>query len=528
MDSAGIACPDIGTMSGCVLGGGTAINAGLWWNPVALDWDVNFPTGWKSTDLAPAISRVFSRIPGTYTPSLDGVLYNPSGYNLIGKGLAAGGWANVSANSVPNSKNRTFSHTPYMYSHGERGGPMATYLVTANARSNFHMLMNTMVNKVVRTGGHITGIQVAATANGGSTGTINVTPVTGRVILSAGTFGSAKILMRSGIGPADQLAIVKASTDGPTMQNSSEWITLPVGYNLDDHTNTDLVIRHPDVKFYDFYAAFTTPIASDASAYLSKRDGILAQAAPNIGPMFWESVYGADGVTRQLQYTARVEGPNGDNNGRLYGTLVLDNTDTLLGTMTLSQYLGRGAKSRGRAVISNSLAMSIGTQPYLSDPNDTAAVIKSIQNVQAILNKVAGLTWVVPPPGQSAVDYVNSLPLVASAGRTANHWIGTAKMGTDDGRQNGGTAVVDTNTKVWGTDNLFVVDASIFPGMMSTNPSALVVSAAEHAVEKLNALAANKALAQYAQCGGSTYSGGMTCAAPYKCVVQNAFYSQCV
>ena len=195
--------------------------------------------------------------------------------------------------------------------------------------------------------------------------------------------------------------------------------------------------------------------------------------------------------------------------------------------MTLSQYLGRGATSRGRAVISNSLSMSIGTAPYLIDPNDTAAVVKSIQNLQAILSKVAGLTWVVPPPGQSAADYVKSLPLVPSS-RTANHWIGTAKMGTDDGRQNGGTAVVDTNTKVWGTDNLFVVDASIFPGMMSTNPSALVVSAAEHAVEKLNALAANKALAQYAQCGGSTYSGGMTCAAPSKCVVQNAFYSQCV
>ena len=101
-------------------------------------------------------------------------------------------------------------------------------------------------------------------------------------------------------------------------------------------------------------------------------------------------------------------------------------------------------------------------------------------------------------------------------------------MGTDDGRQNGGTAVVDTDTKVWGTDSLFVVDASIFPGLMSTNPSALVVSAAEHAVERITALAANKALGRYAQCGGSTYSGGMTCAAPYRCTMQNSFYSQCV
>jgi len=30
-DSNGITCPDVGTMSGCVLGGGTAVNAALWW-----------------------------------------------------------------------------------------------------------------------------------------------------------------------------------------------------------------------------------------------------------------------------------------------------------------------------------------------------------------------------------------------------------------------------------------------------------------------------------------------------------------
>jgi cellobiose dehydrogenase (acceptor) len=67
----------------------------------------------------------------------------------------------------------------------------------------------------------------------------------------------------------------------------------------------------------------------------------------------------------------------------------------------------------------------------------------------------------------------------------ANHWIGSVKLGTNDGRSNG-DAVVDLNTKVYGTDNLFVVDASIFPGMASTNPS---VTASEHASEKILALA---------------------------------------
>ncbi|KAK6431093.1 hypothetical protein LTR95_012743 [Oleoguttula sp. CCFEE 5521] len=60
-------------------------------------------------------------------------------------------------------------------------------------------------------------------------------------------------------------------------------------------------------------------------------------------------------------------------------------------------------------------------------------------------------------------------------------------MGTDSGLT-GGTAVVDTNTRVYGTDNIFVVDASVFPGMMTTNPSALIVSVAERAWEYISGL----------------------------------------
>jgi cellobiose dehydrogenase (acceptor) len=77
--------------------------------------------------------------------------------------------------------------------------------------------------------------------------------------------------------------------------------------------------------------------------------------------------------------------------------------------------------------------------------------------------------------------------VVATGNRRANHWIGSAKLGTNVGRSNG-DAVVDLNTKVYGTDNLFVVDASIFPGIVSTNPSALIVTASEHASEKILAL----------------------------------------
>jgi len=62
-------------------------------------------------------------------------------------------------------------------------------------------------------------------------------------------------------------------------------------------------------------------------------------------------------------------------------------------------------------------------------------------------------------------------------------------MGLDDGRKADGTAVIDTNTKVYGTDNIFVVDASIWPGMPTGNPSASIVVTAEHASDLILALA---------------------------------------
>ncbi|KAK4661395.1 uncharacterized protein QC763_702650 [Podospora pseudopauciseta] len=514
VDSNGIACTDTDQMAGCVLGGGTAINAGLWFKPYSLDWDYLFPTGWKAKDVAGAISRVFSRIPGTDTPSQDGQRYLQQGFNVLAGGLRAAGWQQVTANNAPDRKNRTFSNTPYMFSGGQRGGPLATYLRTAKTRPNFNLWLNTVVKRVIRTDGHITAVEVEPFRDGGYKGIVKVKDVTGRVVLSAGTFGSAKILLRSGIGPADQLEIVKNSVlDGPDFINNASWINLPVGYNLDDHLNTDTVISHNNVgpAFYDFYQAWTAPNTTDANKYLSSRSGILAQSAPNIGPMFWEEIKGADGKVRQLQWTARVEGSFDVPNGY---------------AMTMSQYLGRGATSRGRMTITPSLTTIVSDVPYLKDPNDKEAVITGLNNLRAALNNVQGLTWNYPPTSMSSREYVDAIPVTPGV-RRANHWMGTNKIGTDDGRL-GGTAVVDLNTKVYGTDNLFVVDASIFPGTPATNPSSYIVTAAEHASAKILALPLAQVNAKWAQCGGKNWTGSFQCAAGSTCQRQNDWYSQCL
>jgi cellobiose dehydrogenase (acceptor) len=511
-DATGVACRDTDQMAGCVLGGGVAVNAGLWWKPNPVDWDYNFPSGWKSSDVKAATDRVFSRIAGTTVPSVDGKKYYQEGFNVLSNGLKSGGWQATEHNSSPGSKNRTYGAGPFMFSGGERGGPLATYLSTATKRNNFQLWTNTQVNRVVRNGGHVTGVEVENYNSDGYRGTVNLS-ATGRVILAAGTFGSPKILYRSGIGPKAQIDNVKNSTEGKTLIDSKQWIiNNAVGSNLEDHTNTDIVISHPDVVHYDFYKAWDSPIPADKDAYLKKRSGILAQAAPNIGPLFFDEVRGADNIVRSIQYTARVEGNANVPDGK---------------AMVISQYLGRGAVSRGKMAITTSLNTVVSEIPYLRDNNDREAIIKSLENLQKTLVKVPGLKIEWPANGTTMREHVETM-IVATGNRRANHWIGTNKIGTKDGRLTGGDSVVDLNTKVYGTDNLFVVDASIFPGMVTTNPSAYIVIASEHAAAKINALTPAAPAAKYAQCGGKEHTGSFHCASGSTCSFQNDYYSQCL
>lgn len=356
-----------------------------------------------------------------------------------------------------------------MFSHGERGGPMATYLVDAKDLPNFTLMVNTTVNRVIRDGSAATGVEVEAFLPGGQCGNINLA-TGGKVILSAGAFGSPKILFRSGIGPQDQLEIVKEA-EGDAMVDEAQWLDLPVGKNLDDHANTEIVITHPNVEFYDFYAAYDDPIPSDEQKYVDQRSGILAQSAPNLAAVFWHDQVGPDGITRTSQWTARVESSHGIKSNK---------------SISLSHYLGRGKTSRGRTTITSGLNMVVSDTPYVNNENDLAATKDAFRTVIAALSADKQIDVVVPSKNTTLDDYLADYSQT-TGGRTANHWMGSCKMGTDSGLKNG-TAVVDTDTKVYGMDNLFVVDASIFPGMITTNPSALIVSVAEHAVEKIMAV----------------------------------------
>ncbi|KAF2497538.1 FAD/NAD(P)-binding domain-containing protein [Lophium mytilinum] len=465
--AANILCSDYVATASCVLGGGTAINAGLWWKPGSADWDTIMPIGWNSADMRAATEEVFARLPGTDIPSSDGKLYLQKGAEILKKALTSAEppYEFQKANDSPDAKDGTVSNAEHFFMHGERGGVMETFLVSASKRANFKLQLETTVTRVIRQGKQITGVEVE-TPEG--SGTINVTPNTGKVILSAGVFGTSKILFRSGIGPKDQLSLLKASPDGVNMVVEAEWIDLAVGHNLDDNPSIYGIIIALDVETYDYVGAFNTPVPEDAAKYLANRSGPLAQIEPPLNPFWWDIVTGTDGIARAIQWSA-ISGQLNDTTG-----------------MVLTASLGRGKTSRGRLGLSldpsTPLTINVTQVPYFNDATgaDFAAVVSSLENVLKIARAIPNATIVLPPEGQDVAEYLRA-DFPPSMALNSNHWVGSTKMR----RRCGKGVVVDGETRVCGVEGLHVVDAGIVGGVPAANPQAVFVAVAVRAGEKI-------------------------------------------
>jgi cellobiose dehydrogenase (acceptor) len=107
---------------------------------------------------------------------------------------------------------------------------------------------------------------------------------------------------------------------------------------------------------------------------------------------------GSDGIVRHMQWQARIEG----------------RTKT---AMTITQYLGMGTTSRGRADITPQLNMRVATQPYLRNAPDKEAVIAGIDYVRQALGNVQNLTWITPTSSQTTTAFVNSVSTYSSYSR---------------------------------------------------------------------------------------------------------------
>ncbi|KAF1976444.1 GMC oxidoreductase [Bimuria novae-zelandiae CBS 107.79] len=450
-------CSDTASMAGCLLGGSSSINGENFIHPPAHDF-AHWPAGWSWDDVSDAAERLYSRNPGTTQPSADGKYYDDMAYKVVSSYLDAQGFTNVDSIEAPNEKRMVYSRPAWSITNNLRAGPARTYMPFAEELDNFTLQLGAKVIQVKRTGSTVTG--VLAELEDGSQQIINLKPG-GKVVLAAGALSTPRILWNSGIGKSDALKIVQGGTTGVQLPDEADWIDLPVGHGLKDHAQAPLQFTiSRNQSAYKFNDIATGPVQSDLELY-QQGSGVLTQAAQRMH--LWTSVNGTDGRERFLQGTVSIMKDN---------------------TITIKTFLTHGTTSTGELGITAGGNTVLNVKPWLVDEADKAALEGFAQ-------------WWMDICGNSTSTSTTNTTMALAAGSTpasiiadslisGDHWVGTTKMGTDDGRSNG-TAVVDTNTKVYGTDNLFVVDASIHPDLPTGNTQAIIMIASEHAAEKIAA-----------------------------------------
>ncbi|KAI9729880.1 MAG: hypothetical protein M1834_006629 [Cirrosporium novae-zelandiae] len=444
-------CTDTADMAGCLLGGGTEVNALMFVKPQEKDFDDKWPTGWKWSDVEEYASKLYERNPGTILPSADGKYYDQPVYNVLSSFFSGLGWSSVNAIEEPNKKEKVYSHPPWSIQDSERAGPVRTYLPLAQGLDNFTLKLNTKVLRVVRDGSAITGIEIEN--SDGSTEIININ-TGGKVILAAGTMSTPRILFNSGIGPKAQIQTVQSGSTGITLPDEADWIELPVGKNLKDHPIFTVEFNtNNNFSVFNFDTVETGPSLTNEDLY-AQGSGPIAQGGQRLN--FWTTVNSTDGITRYIQGTTSAASA---------------------GVIKMKIYLTHGLTSSGVLGITSDGYTTFTTDPWMTTAADQTAINNFMQymidatsssnSTLSIVGKTSNMTG-----SDLATDYV-----------TGDHFVGTAIMGTSNN-----SAVVDTNTKVFGTDNLFVVDGSIHPDLPTGNTQAIIMVVAEAAAAKIAAL----------------------------------------
>ncbi|PSN75267.1 FAD/NAD(P)-binding domain-containing protein, partial [Corynespora cassiicola Philippines] len=439
-------CTDTADQAGCLLGGGTMVNALMFVRPQEKDFDAKWPAGWKWADVAAAADRLYERNPGQTYGSEDGVRYDDGAYTVLSQFLSANGFQETDSIEKPNDKLDFYSRPAWSLANGMRSGPVRTYLPLAQAESNFKLELNTKVIRAVREGSAITGVEVETSA--GQRVIYNVNQG-GSVILSAGAMSTPRILFNSGIGPAEQLQTVASGSSGVTLPDEADWIDLPVGAEIKDHIIFTVKFNTSTSMSATPATEYTTP--NDTTVDLFDRgSGLLAQSGQRLN--FWTAVNTTDG--NQVYVQATCNGPAENQ-------------------VQMKIYLTHGLTSVGSLGITADGATTLTKEPWLTTDTDIEAATSFMDRLLKMASG-SNSTLTVSGGNVTGADLIKEY-------KTGAHFVGTAKMGT----KGDAGVVVDTDTKVYGTDNLFVVDASMHPDLPTGNTQAIVMVAAEAAAARI-------------------------------------------
>ena len=457
---------------GKVLGGSSAINGMLYVRGQVDDyngWAQRGNPGWSYDDVLPYFKKAeHCQAMAAGNTDFDSVTHGfggplnvapvRSGYEALDRVIAAAeklGWPH---NKDYNSGTQDgFSYYQVNQKSGLRFSAKKAYLDPARNRRNLQIVTSAHATKILFDGQKATGVRYQR--HGRTTSAF----ANCEVLISAGAIQSPQILELSGIGNAKHLQDLGITVQAPLAG---------VGENLADHyisrlswqlkRNISLNNKARGINFL-----------GEVIKYAVTRRGMLSLPAGMLAGF----VRSRDGLTSpDIQF--HIANASFANPAKR----VFDEVPG----MTFGPCQLR-PESRGTVHINSSDALTAPTiiNNYLSTDEDCRVHVAGMKIARQIMNSpdMQDIVAAEMRPGAELASDNELLSYARATGVTLYHPVSTCRMGPNPKTGD----VVDAHLRVYGCQNLRVVDASVMPTLVSGNTNAPTIMIAEKAASEISA-----------------------------------------
>jgi choline dehydrogenase len=436
-----------------VIGGGSSINAQLYNRGNRLDfdeWRQKGCAGWSYEDVLPYFKRAenFERGADAYHGSDGplGVSYPRSSLPICDAFFKAAGEIGIPYNDDMNGATQDgVGYYQLTQKNARRSSTASAYLNPAAHRPNLTIRRDTQTHRIILKNQRVVAVELL---NG------EMIYAEREVILTAGAVGSPKLLLHSGIGPADHLNSVGVK---PLHDLQG------VGANLQDHLDLFVISECSGDHTYDKYGKMHWAALAGLQ-YILTRTGPVASALFSQGG-FWYADENARSADIQFHF--------GLGSGIEAGVAAMRNGGATLN----SAYMRPRSRGTVRLASNDPTASPLIDPNYWSDPYDREMSLRGLRMAREIMNQDALKPFLKNEclPGGDLQTDAELFDYACANAKTDHHPAGTCRMGHDD------MAVVTPDLKLRGLDGIRICDASIMPNVTTGNTNAPTIMIAEKA-----------------------------------------------
>ncbi len=450
------------------LGGGSAVNAMVYMRGQKEDYDswaayLGNGAEWSYTDMLPHFKGIeansrfnneFHGISGNLRVSEPRHISDTTeDFILAAQGL--GHPYNPDFNGVRQNGVGIMQHTFAKWGRRtERSDAKKAFLDPLSGDSRLEIIAEARVDRLIIRNGRAVGVSYTRA------GQTYEAMAEREVLVASGTYNSAKLLMLSGIGPADHLR-----------EHGIEVIAdLPgVGANLQDHHEVPVIATTKGKSGY-FGEDKGWPMIRNGLQYLLFDSGPVTTTG--IESCLFYDPDGGERPTIQL-YCAPI----------VYLDRDVSSAKPTWGVTFTSCLLRPKARGSVKLRSANPAEQPLVDCNFFGDPDDLRLTLASLKTARRLLETEPFRSKVAMEilPGKALQDEEALTKFAGQTVKTNYHPSGSLRMGPD----NDPMAVVDGTLKVRGVDGLRVIDCSIIPFIPSGNTNAPAMAIGSKAADMI-------------------------------------------